>query len=79
MALLAIARPKAPATNRNSTCCSCVKPNVLIAEVKTPGKHPAEPAVGVAQIRPIWALTSFTATASRAAPKIISPDKAFPD
>ena len=34
-----------------------------MAEVRTAGKQPADPAVGVAQTKPIFALCSLTAIA----------------
>ena len=43
-----------------------------------PGKVPAEPAVGVAQMIPIEALTSLVATAFCIAVNITSPDNDFP-
>ena len=70
-ALLAITRPKAPAVNRKSSCCFSVSSNFSIADVRTAGKQPALPAVGVAQTSPIFALYSLTAIAFLAAVKTV--------
>ena len=44
----------------------------------TPGKVPDDPAVGVAQITPIAALTSLVATAFCTADIIVSPERVWP-
>ncbi len=67
--------PKAPAVKRNSICCSWVKDNRSRTAMRTPGTTPALPAVGVAQINPIFAFTSLTAIALRTADKMVSPLK----
>ncbi len=70
-------RPNAPAVKRKSSCCDSFKPNFSIATVRTAGKQPAEPAVGVAQTNPILALDSLTAIAFLAAPKTAESAKVF--
>ena len=64
-------RPKAPAVNKKSSCCFSVRFNFSIADVRTAGKQPALPAVGVAQTNPILALYSLTAIAFLAAVKTV--------
>ena len=71
-------RPNAPAVKRKSNCCDWLKPSISIAVVRTAGKQPAEPAVGVAQTKPILALDSLTAMALRAAPKTAESARVFP-
>ncbi|CAG5142806.1 Uncharacterised protein [Streptococcus pneumoniae] len=63
--------PKAPAAKRKSNCCSWLRSNFSIAAVRTEGRQPALPAVGVAQTKPILALCSLTAIAFRAAERIV--------
>ena len=72
-------RPKAPAANRKFSCSSSESPNFSIADVRTAGRQPALPAVGVAQTKPILALCSLTAIAFFAAVSTVWSDKAFPD
>src|SRR5699024_1207333 len=55
-ALLAITIPNPPAVNKNLTICSSSNPNLF-------SRVPEDPAVGVAHITPIAALTSFVAMA----------------
>ena len=50
-----------------------------MADVRTAGRQPALPAVGVAQTKPILALCSLTAIAFFAAVSTVWSDKAFPD
>ena len=49
-----------------------------MATPKTAGKHPAEPAVGVAQTRPILAFSSLTAMAFLAADSMEVSDSVIP-
>src|SRR5699024_5393707 len=60
LALFATTKPKAPEVKRKRTFCSSVMDGSFWTMAKsTPGTTPAEPAVGVAQILPIAALTSL--------------------
>ena len=77
-ALFAMTKPNAPAVKRKSNCCDSVKPSFSIAVVRTAGRQPADPAVGVAQTKPILALDSLTAMAFLAAPKTAESAKVFP-
>ena len=63
MASLATTIPKADAQNKKRICASRSSDNCFVITDKIPGKVPAEPAVGVAQIIPMDALTSFVAMA----------------
>ena len=71
-------RPNAPAVKRKSSCCDWLKPSFSIAVVRTAGRQPADPAVGVAQTKPILALDSLTAMAFLAAPRTAESAKVFP-
>ncbi len=62
-ALLAMTRPIAPAQNSAFTTSSSLAPSCSWADSSTPGSTPQEPAVGVAQMRPMAALTSLLETA----------------
>ncbi|KRL24095.1 hypothetical protein FC37_GL000683 [Lactobacillus gallinarum DSM 10532 = JCM 2011] len=77
-ALLAITRPNPPAVKRKRIICSSVKLSRFSNKNKTPGKIPEEPAVGVAQMTPIAALTSLVATAFCTAVMIVSPERVWP-
>ena len=77
-ALFAMTSPKAPAAKRKSSCSSWLRSNFWIAAVRTAGRQPALPAVGVAQTKPIFALCSLTAMAFRAADRMVKSDKALP-
>ena len=72
-------KPKAPAVSRKSNCCRRFNPNFWVAAVRTAGRQPADPAVGVAQTSPILALCSLTAIAFFAAVKTVKSDNVFPD
>src|SRR5699024_276667 len=73
IALLATTKPKAPEVNKNRTISSLVGFNCSFTAKRTPGTQPALPAVGVAQITPIAALTSFVAIVLLAASSKIGP------
>src|SRR5699024_4073106 len=77
-ALFATTKPKAPDVNKKLIICSRVGFNLFFTANKTPGTIPAAPAVGVAQIVPIAALTSFVATALLTASNNKCPDKVSP-
>ena len=76
-AFLAITRPNPPAVKRERIICSSLRSILFSNKNKTPGKVPEDPAVGVAQITPIEALTSLVATAFCTAAIIVSPDKVW--
>ena len=62
-ARLAITKPTAPAVNRWRTTTSSGSPIFSWMASITPGRTPEEPAVGVAQMRPMAAFTSLVAMA----------------
>ncbi len=64
--------------NRKSIICSRVGFNLFFTAKSVPGTTPADPAVGVAQMVPIAAFTSFVATALLTASSNNSPDKKLP-
>ena len=72
-------RPNAPAVNRKLSCSSSVKLSFSMAVEITAGKHPALPAVGVAQTSPILAFNSLTAIAFLTAARIVVSEIVFPD
>ena len=61
IALLAVTIPNALAQKRKAIIWSVVNPRFFCNANNTPGIVPEEPAVGVAQINPMAALTSFVA------------------
>src|SRR5690625_1788422 len=73
-ALLATIIPKAPDVNKKLIISSRVGFNCSFTANKTPGTQPALPAVGVAQIMPIAAFTSFVPIALLTASNKIEPD-----
>ncbi|SCU54868.1 Uncharacterised protein [Staphylococcus aureus] len=74
--MFATTRPNNAEVNKKSIICSSVKSCVFSNLKSAPGMVPEEPAVGVAQIIPIAALTSFVAMAPLTASIISYPDKA---
>ena len=77
-ALFPITNPIPPAVKRKRIICSSVKSSFFSSINKMPGSVPEEPAVGVAQITPIAAFTSFVATAFCTASIIKSPERVWP-
>ena len=63
-ALFATTKPKAPAVNNIFNCVSSSISNFCLSAWIQPGRTPAEPAVGVAQIKPNEAFTSLVAIAA---------------
>src|SRR5699024_11270491 len=73
-ALFATTNPNAPEVSKKFNISLRVGSSRGFKPNRTPGTTPAEPAVGVAQIFPIAAFTSFVATALLTASNNVAPD-----
>ena len=67
--------PIPPAVNKKRSIWSSVNFRRSLRANKIPGRVPEEPAVGVAQITPMAALTSLVAIAPSTAAIMASPDR----